>query len=59
MGLRHPLSTSQADAEVLDATVCNLEACGLQQGHVVSRDAERVSLTVRRVERVMPNLLRL
>lgn len=52
-------SPLQAESEVLDATVCNLNVCGLQQGHVLSRDAERVSLTVRRVERVMQNLLRL
>lgn len=49
----------QVESEVLDATVCNLGACGLQQGQVVARDAERVSLTVRHVERVMQNLLRL
>lgn len=49
----------EAESEVLDVTVCNLEVCGVQQGHVVARDRERVSLTVRRVERVMPNLLRL
>ena len=49
----------QAVSEVLDATVCNWVACGLQPGQTLVREGERGSLTVRRVERTVKNLLRL
>ena len=49
----------QVEEEVLDVTVANLAAAGLQQGHAhhaLPRRRERVSLTVRRVERVIKAL---
>ena len=52
-------SISQASSEAVDDTVCNAEMCGLQHGDEIVRAGERISLTVRRVERTMPQLLRL
>ncbi|KAG2483009.1 hypothetical protein HYH03_018089 [Edaphochlamys debaryana] len=45
--------------EVLDDSVANLAACGIDQpGGTLPRGSERISLTVRRVARVMPSILR-
>ncbi len=49
----------QVSTDVIDDTVCNAHACGMRRGAELVRPGERVSLTVRRVERVMPRLLRL
>lgn len=49
----------QASTEVIDDTVCNAHVCGLETGDVLAREGERISLTVRRVQCVMPRLLRL
>ena len=55
----HQLVCSQASIDIVDDTVCNANTFGLQHGDELLRQGERVSLTVRRVERVMPRLLRL
>ncbi len=49
----------QVPLDIIDDTVCNAHACSLRHGDKLMREGERVSLTVRRVERVMPRLLRL
>lgn len=52
---------AQVEAEKLDASVANLHChpeLGLTHGSVLPRGGERVSLTVRRVARVMPSILR-
>lgn len=55
--------TAQVEEEVLDASVANLaqysSTLGLQEGDKLPRGGERVSLTVRRVGRVLKNILRL
>jgi hypothetical protein len=43
----------QVEEDVLDSTVENVEATGLQPGDMLPRSGERVSLTVRRVTRVL------
>ena len=50
---------AQVCTDIIDDTVCNADMCGVRHGERLERHGERVSLTVRRVERVMPRLLRL
>jgi hypothetical protein len=50
------------EAEELDASVCNLHLCegeGVAPGGQLPRGGERVSLTIRRVLKVLKNVLRL
>lgn len=46
----------QVHKDALDSTVANVEATGLQSGDMLPRSGERVSLTVRRVPRVLAAL---
>lgn len=52
-------SVLQVDEDVLDHTVVNLKASGLQLGGRLKRDGLRLSLTVRQVNKVKQNLLKL
>jgi hypothetical protein len=50
----------QVETEELDGTVCNLHLCegrGVAAGGAVERGGERVSLTIRRVLKVLKNVL--
>ncbi|PNH04054.1 putative alpha-ketoglutarate-dependent dioxygenase ABH6 [Tetrabaena socialis] len=51
-------SIDEVQEEVLDGSVANLALCGAEEGAVLPRGGERISLTVRRVARVLPSLLR-
>ena len=53
-----PPPPGQVACEVLDASVCNAYQCGVQAGagELLPREGVRVSLTVRRVLKVMKNL---
>ncbi len=50
------MTYAQAEEDVLDDKVANLAASGLQPGCSLPRSCGRVSLTIRRVERVMKAL---
>ena len=52
-------SLLQVDEDVLDDSVVNLEAAGLQLGARLRREGLRLSLTVRQVLKVKQNLLKL
>ena len=49
----------QAKEDLLGGDIVNLEATGMQQGDIVERQGDRVSLTVRRVLKTRKNLFRL
>ncbi len=50
----------EVEEEEVDESVCNVAQCGLEEGTLhVGRGGERVSLTARRVLKVMKNVLRL
>lgn len=57
-GLLVPFSSwlRQVREDVIDRLVANPEAAGLQPGDVLPRSGERVSLTFRRVPRVLAAL---
>ena len=62
LNLKCTSSGMQVDAEALDASIVNLDKhleLQLHMGGVLPREAERLSLTVRRVLRVQRSLLRL
>ncbi|GLC61181.1 hypothetical protein PLESTB_001728400 [Pleodorina starrii] len=48
----------EVSEELLDESVANLDMYGLSPGTTLPRGGERISLTVRRVARVMPSILR-
>jgi hypothetical protein len=54
---------SQVEEERLDESVVNLHLCGLPSdvgvGSTLPRGSERLSLTVRRVEKVVKNVIKL
>ena len=52
-------SVLQVEEDMLDDSVVNLEASGLQLGGRLKREGLRLSLTVRQVLKVKQNLLKL
>jgi hypothetical protein len=48
----------QVGEELMDESLVNLDMYGMSPGQTLPRGGERISLTVRRVARVMPAILR-
>ena len=53
------LGNVQVASDLVDETVVNAPSAGLQPGSCVRRTGTRISLTVRQVQRVKKNLIRL